>query len=198
MNDLCAKISQDIFNNCIDKPVKGIKQRLMLINSADLPLTGINFSSTVPSSLIEQLTLAAGKRAFEIQGLKQIMKFTNTGEFPEDSNNGVIHSISGIRFQDPSELIRAEINNFLNGANVYAVLHRNWTGEENKQAFLFFGLKFGLEASELIEDSGENDGTSVLSLSTPSGFSEPYMPHIFRDTDYATSLTAFNNKFASA
>lgn len=196
--DLCGKIASDILQDCSNPPVKGIISRLMLINSTDLPLSGITFDSTNPNELITSLALSSTKRAFEIQGIKNIMKFTNTGEFPEESSNGVIHNISGIRFLDPSIGARQQANNFLQGANVFAVLHRKWTGVENKQAFLFFGLKHGLEASELVEDSKENDGTMVLSLNTPPGYTEPFVPHVYLDTDYSTSLTAFNNKFEAS
>lgn len=197
MPSICAKIGQNILRECDNKPVLGIEQRLMLINTEDLPATGITFDATYPSSLITQLELLTGKTGYEVQGIKQIMNYTNSLEASEDSDNGVIHSLAGIRIYDPSELIRNEVNKFIAGAKVYAVLERKWKGVGNAHAFLFFGLKFGLELSELADNSNENDGTIVMTLSTPSGFKEPYLPHIYRDTDYATSLTAFNNKFAS-
>lgn len=193
----CSQIGQDILRSCDNKPVLGIEQRLVLINVADLPATGITFDADMPSSLITQLQLALDKSGYEVQGIKQIMNYTNSLEASEDSDNGVLHSLAGIRIYDPSETIRNEVNKFIGGAKVYAVLERKWKGVDNKHAFLFFGLKFGLELSELTDSSNENDGTIVMTLSTPSGFKEPYLPHIYRDTDYATSLTAFNNKFAS-
>jgi hypothetical protein len=197
MSGICAKIGQDILRECDNKPVLGIEQRLVLINTEDLPATGITFDTTLPSSLITQLQLATGKTGYEVQGIKQIMNYTNSLEASEDSDNGVIQSLAGIRIYDPSETIRDEVNKFVAGAKVYAVLERKWKGTDNKHAFLFFGLKFGLELTELTDNSNENDGTIVMTLSTPSGFKEPYLPHIYRDTDYATSLTAFNNKFAA-
>jgi hypothetical protein len=196
--EVCATMGADILRSCDNKPVAGIEQRLVLINEHDLLASGITFDATLPSSLITQLALVAAKTGYEVQGIKQIMNYTNTLEAPEDSDNGVIHSIAGIRVYDPSEQTRNEVNKFIAGAKVYAVLERKWKGADNAHAFLFFGLKFGLELSELSDSSNENDGTIVMTLSTPSGFKEPYLPHIYRDTDYATSLTAFNNKFASA
>jgi hypothetical protein len=194
---ICAKMAQDLLRSCDNKPVQGIEQRLVLINVDDLPATGITFDTTLPSSLITQLELAATKVGYEVQGIKQIMNYTNSLEASEDSDNGVIHSLAGIRIYDPSETTRNQVNKFISGAKVYAVLERKWKGTNNAHAFLFFGLKFGLELSELADNSNENDGTIVMTLSTPSGFKEPYLPHVYRDTDYATSLTAFNNKFAS-
>lgn len=197
MSEVCEQLGQDILRKCDDKPVLGIEQRLVLINADDLPATGITFDPTLPSSLITQLQLATDKTGYEVQGIKQIMNYTNSLEASEDSDNGVLHSVAGIRIYDPSETTRNEVNKFIGGAKVYAVLERKWKGENNAYAFLFFGLKFGLELSELTDSSNENDGTIVMTLSTPSGFKEPYLPHIYRDTDYATSLTAFNNKFSA-
>ena len=195
--NICAKMGQDVLRSCDNKPVKGIEQRLVLINTEDLPATEISFDATLPSSLITHLQLASGKTGYEVQGIKQIMNYTNSIEVSEDSENGVKHSLAGIRIYDPSETTRNEVNKFIAGAKVYGVLERKWKGEDNAHAFLFFGLKFGLELTELVDSSNENDGTIVMTLSTPAGFKEPYLPHIYRDTDYQTSLTAFNNKFAS-
>lgn len=195
---ICEKLSMDIIRDCINPPVKGINQRLILINEQDLPATGITFDATLPSALITQLALSAGTTGYEVQGIKSIMNYTNGFENPEDAESGVMHSIAGIRVNDPSEEIRNEVNKFIAGQKVYAVLERKWKGPENKHAFLFFGLKFGLELTELADASNENDGTIVMTLSTPVGYKEPFLPHIFRDTDYETSLVAFNNKFEVA
>ena len=194
---VCAKIGADIVKDCDNTPVMGIEQRLVLINVEDLPATGIEFDVTLPSALITGITLNALKTGYEVQGIKQIMSYTNGLETAEDSENGIKHALSGIRIYDPSEQTRNQVNKFVRGARVFAVLERKWKGEANAHAFLFFGLKFGLELSELTDSSNENDGTIVMGLSTPAGFKEPYLPHIYRDTDYPTSLTAFNNKFAA-
>lgn len=196
-SSICAKISKDIQRNCDDKPVAGMEQRLVLINCDDLPYTGIGFDEDYPNALINLIKLNGNTTGYEVQGIKQIMKFTNSLEKNDEGEDGTTHSITGIRFYDPSEEARDEINKFIGGARVFAVLETKWKGVENKYAFKFFGLKFGLELSELTEASAENDGTVVMSLKTPNGFKEPYLPHIYRDTDYETSLTTFNNKFAS-
>lgn len=196
--DICEIIAADILHDCDNVPVAGIEQRLVLINTADLPASGITFDVATPSTLITAIALTAAKTGYEVQGIKQIMNYTNSLEYTEDSENGIIHAINGIRIYDPSAEGRDEVNKFIRGAKVFAVLETKWKGLLNATAFKFFGLKFGLELKELIDNSNENDGTIVMSLGTPSGFKEPFLPHIYLDTDYATSLTAFNNKFASA
>lgn len=191
----CAKIGKDIAYNCNNRSVQGIEQRLILINEADLSASGITFDPLLPNALITGLQLNPGKVGFEVQGIKQIMNYTNSLVTDENTEDGVKHSITGIKIFDPSEEIRNEVNKYIAGAKVYAVLERKWKGIDNKHAFLFFGLKFGLMLSEMKDDSV--DGVISISLATVGKFKEPYLPHVFRDTDYATSLTAFNNKFSN-
>lgn len=196
MSIICNKVAEDILYDCDNRPVAGIEQRLVLINEADLPASGITFDATYPNALITGIALKPGKVGYEIQGIKQIMNYTNSLVADEASEDGVKHSITGIKIFDPSEEIRNEINKYVAGSKVYAVLERKWKGIDNKHAFLFFGLKFGLMISELKDESA--DGIIQISLSTLGANKEPYLPHIYRDTNYATSLTAFNNKFVAA
>ena len=121
MPDICGSITQDILKNCDNPPVAGIEQRLVLINTADLLANGITFDPTLPRALITQLALVVGKIGYEVQNIKQIMNYTNSLEASEDSENGVIHQLNGIRAYDPSEQARNEINNFVSGAKVFAV-----------------------------------------------------------------------------
>lgn len=192
---ICAKIGENILYDCNNRSVQGIEQRIVLINEADLLASGITFDALLPNALITDISLVVGKIGYEIQGIKQIMNYTNSLVADENSEDGVKHSITGIKIFDPSEKIRSEINKYIAGAKVYAVLERKWKGIDNKHAFLFFGLKFGLMLSEMKDDSA--DGVISISLSTFGKFKEPYLPHIYRDVDYATSLTAFNNKFSA-
>lgn len=195
MSIICAKIAKDIQYDCDNRSVAGVEQRLVLINESDLKASGITFDALLPTALITALELNTGTKGYEIQGIKQIMNFTNSLVADENAEDGVKHMITGIKIYDPSEQARAEINKYVAGATVYAVLERKWKGVDNKHAFLFFGLKFGLMISELKDESA--DGVISLSLSTPGKFKEPYLPHIYRDTDYDTSLTAFNNAFSN-
>lgn len=194
----CEIITADVLHDCDNVPVAGIEQKLILINYDDLLASGITFDVTTPSTLITDIALEAGKTGYLVENIKQIMNYTNSLEYTEDSENGIIHSINGIRFYDPSASGRDQLNKLIRGAKVYAVLETKWKGTDGESAFKFFGLNYGLELKELIDNSNENDGTVVISLGTPQGFKEPFLPHILLDTDYDTTKTAFDNKFAAA
>ena len=195
MSLICNEIGKNIIYNCNNKPIAGIEQRLVLINKADLDSLGITLDEFYPNALITGIELKPDKIGYEIQGIKQIMNYTNSLVTDENTDDGVKHSITGIKIYDPSEQIRDEVNKYIGGAEVYAVLQRKWKGVNNAHAFLFFGKEFGLTLSELKDESA--DGVISISLSTPGKAKEPYLPHVYRDTDYATSLTAFNNSFSN-
>jgi hypothetical protein len=195
MSIICNKISESIVYDCENRPLVGIEQRLVLINENDLDRAAITFGVFYPNALMTKIALKPGKTGYEITGIKQIMNFTNSLVSDEASEDGVKHSITGIKINDPSEKIRNEINKYIGGSKVYAVLARKWKGQDNKYAFLFFGLHYGLSITELKDESV--GGAMQISLSTPGSMKEPYLPHIYRDTDYPTSLTAFENNFVS-
>lgn len=199
MATICSKIASDITKQCgKDKPVQGIEQEIVLINEDDLAATGITFDSTDPDELITALALESGTSGFKVEGLKQIMNFANTFENPAEGESGTLHTIAGIRIADPSVAAQKFVNALVDGARVYAVVETKWKGSSNANAFKFFGLKFGLELKEMTDSSNENDGVKVLTLGTPEGFKEPLVPHQLLDTDYDTTKTAFDNKFAAA
>lgn len=197
---VCKKLTKSILRQCGERPVMGIEQNLILINFDDV--RGFQKDEQFPNSLINGIDLGDGfeyntnntsKYAIQINGIKQIMNYSNSLQISEDSENGLTHSIAGIRIYDPSAEVREEISKFVSGNRVFAILERKWKGQNKKDAFLLFGLTFGLELSELTDSSNENDGTIVMSLSTPGGFKEPNLPHVFRDTDYSTTQTVLKN-----
>ena len=199
MSSICAEIASGVVKACgLEKPVMGIEQDLVLINEKDLPLAGITFDETNPNELITALELAAGKVGFLVEGLKQIMNYNNSFETPDDAESGVIHTIAGIRVQQNTVEAQKFVNDLINGARVYAVIEMKWKGTDNANAFRFFGIKYALELKEMADASNENDAVKVLTLGTPNGFREPFVPHQLLDTDYDTTKTAFDNKFEAA
>lgn len=192
---LCAEIAADILFNCDYPPVAGIEQKIILINRDDID--SITYDVTYPGELATLITLKTGKTGYLVQGIKQVMKYSNEFLSETESVNAVRHSILGVRVYDPSVNVQKAINNFINGANVVAVVEKKWKGIDNENAFRIFGLTHGLELSEMTDASDENDGTFVFSLTTPEGYKEPKVPHQLLITDYATTRTAFDNKFAA-
>lgn len=191
MSEICSTLATDILRDCTNKPVPGVEQKLVLIPA------NTRSSYTRSGGLITALTLSAA--GFTIDGIKDIMNFQNSFVNPDDGESGFKHGIQGIRIQDPSVEVRNAINAMATGGNKYfAVLERRWQGANQDDAFLFFGTEFGLEVPDggIIDNSNENDGCMVLTLTTGSIFKEPRVPDVLLLTNYDTTKTAFDAAFA--
>ena len=206
MANFCNEIENDILRLCSDgdQPVANIEQKILLIPSARLPASGITFDGSNPNSLITAIALETADTGELIEGIKNKTWINNGNTFvnPADGSPGFIHQLNGIRILDPSQEKRDEINKLaVGGATVFVVIERLWRGPSSLDAFLFHGLKFGLVIPDggIIDNSNENDGALVITLQTPEGFKEPWLPHVYVDTDYDTTVTTvWTNKLVGA
>jgi len=204
MATYCENIENDILQDCANKPVANYEQKVLLIPASVLAASGITFDVTNPNSLITALALTTSATGELIEGImnKTWISSGNTFVNPTDGSPGFIHMLNGIRILDPSQEKRDEINKLATGgATVFALIERKWRGTSSLDAFLFHGLKFGLTIPDggIIDNSNENDGAMVITLQTPEGFKEPYLPHVYLDTDYATTVTTvWTNKLVGA
>jgi hypothetical protein len=198
----CDEIGADILQDCSNRPTAQLEQKVLIIPSSQLPASGITYDGTRPDSLITAIALSTGT-GYLIEGIlqKTWINHGNTYVNPADGTAGSIHMINGIKILDPSVEIRDEINNLaFGGGTVFAIVERKWKGTSSLDSFLFHGLKFGLVIPDggLVDNSAENDGAMVITLQTPEGFKEPNIPHVFVDTDYATTQTAvWTNKLSA-
>ncbi|WP_462250433.1 hypothetical protein [Ekhidna sp.] len=194
------KIAADILRDCDNNPpVKGLEQNLLIINWEDLAKSGISLDASNPKELIDGLTLNSGTSGFLFEGIqsKQNIKHANEFVTNENTQNGLRHILPELIWADNSKAGRAELNKMKNG-RFYIISERLWKGADSADAFLFYGYLIGLEMVIVSDESNENDGLPVVTFQTPEGFYEPNVPHLLLDTDYATTKTAFGNKFAQA
>jgi len=200
----CLEIENDILQDCSNKPHPNLEQKVLLIPSSLLPASGITFDGTYPNSLITALALTSAETGKLIEGIMNKTWINNGNTFvnPADGSPGFIHQFNGLRLLDPSAEKRDELNKLATGGStVFGIVERKWRGTSDLDAFLFHGLKFGLVIPDggIIDNSNENDGAIVITLQTPEGFKEPYMPHVYLDTDYATTVTTvWTNKLLGA
>lgn len=202
MANFCSEIENDILRLCTDQPVANLEQKVLLVQASLLPASGITFDGSNPNSLITALVMTSGDGRL-VEGIMNKTWINNGNTFvnPADGSPGFIHQLNGIRILDPSQEKRDEINKLATGgATVFAIVERKWRGPSDLDAFLFHGLKFGLVIPDggIIDNSNENDGALVITLQTPEGFKEPWMPHVYLDTDYATTeTTVWTNKLTA-
>lgn len=187
-----GELNKDLLFDCANPPSQGIETNVVLINSKDIDRT----LSTTDADGNINIVLKAEKTGFFIEGIKQINSFNYEVEVNDDSLNKVIHRFIG-RIYDLSPANKDQINAFIDGANVVAVVENKAKGADNKNAFEVLGYDNGLELSEGGKNSAENDGAFTLNLASNPLALEARVPKTFLDTDFDTSKTAFENKFST-
>ena len=181
-------INKNFLFDCDNLPSAGIERNVLLVNRKDVDLT----ASPVSGGVVD-VTLKAGATGYMIEGIKQINSFNYEVTVNTDSLNRVTHTFIG-RIYDLSAENKQQINAFINGANVIAIVENLSKGANNESAFEVLGWENGLEIAEGVKNSLENDGAFVLTLASNEQTLESKAPLTFLDTDYDTTKTKFDNK----
>ena len=194
-----GKISADISRPTI-RATKGLEQNAVIINYEDLPKTGISEDVTDPNELLTGLALNSGTSGYnmEFPCAKAVLKFTVEAVENENTEDGYRHILPDLVWPDISKAGLAQLNK-MDGGRFYVVAEGKWKGDSNADAFWFFGRHIGLIMKVTSWNSEENSGLPLVTFETPATFDEPYVPCKLLDAgDYATTKTAFDNKFAAA
>ena len=193
MADCTGKITADFVLDCDFLPVGGLTTNAILINFDDIDRSTTTISGT-NRLLMTNLALKATKTGYLFTGVKQ----TNSKSYalvPKDTNvDKFSHTFKGSIF-NPSVENKLQAANLALGSKYVVVIEQLWKGENNKDAFEVLGYQSGLILTELTNGSTENDNTILITLSSLDGYEEPSLPHNLLETDYATTATAFGNKF---
>lgn len=195
MNCLTDRISADIVNDCENLSIAGIESDILLIPHSDVDKTASTFDPVNPL-LISSLVLKAGKTGFLLEGVKQTNGY-NSEFVPGDDQtpDKSRHVIRG-RILTPSAANRLQANKLGKGESYMAVVNKKYKGANSADAFLVLGWDAGLYLSSKTENSLENDGAILLEMSSKDLTLEKDDPKVLLETDYDTTLLAFNNKFA--
>lgn len=196
-NCLTDRLSADIANDCENLSISGIESDILLIPHGDVDKTATTLDATNPL-LITDLVLKAGKTGFLLEGVKQTngynTEFVPGDEQTPDKNRHVIRG----RILTPSAANRLQANKLGKGEAYMAVVNKKYKGAGSADAFLVLGWDAGLYLRSKTESSTENDGAILLELASKDTMLEKDDPKILLETNYDTTLTAFNNKFAQA
>ena len=185
-----TKIATDILFDCSNPPSQGIETRMVLINRADINRT-LSIENVDGTQDIETNTLATG---YILEGIKQLNSYNATVTVADDQLTKVAHAFVGRIYNITAES-RAFIKSLISGANLVAVVEKKAKGVDGKWGYQILGWDTGLEISEGVENSAENDGAFTFTLASSPLALEPRMPLTFWDTDLATSKAKFENAF---
>lgn len=193
--DCTGNLTADILFDCVNAPIGGIEQNVILIKKEDIDVaaTTIDASSRV---LVTNLQLKPGKTGFMLTGVKQSNGKAWELVKKENAPDKFKHTFSGVIF-NPSAVNKQQADSLSKGAKYVAVIEQVWKGEESADAFEVLGLSSGLELMTMTNNSRENDNMILFELASADGYEETTMPRTLLDGDYAATKTAFNNKFAT-
>jgi hypothetical protein len=201
MATFCATLAADVLRNCTSKAQSGLEQKVVLIPTSLAVV--FTYDSTNPNELITDITLPSATSGLLIEGVRDKFWINHNNSFvnPDDGLPGYVHMIEGIRILTNSVAARKAVNDLTTGGNsYYVVVPARWKGESGAAKYRLLGNMHGLTVPDggVIDNSNENDGAIVVTMQTPAGMREDYLPHLVLETNEATTDTAFAAKFATA
>lgn len=181
----CGKISDDIFLNCNETMVGGVRDKLYLFNIDDIDDYQKNVSN---SQIIEGVDLitspAARGYVFEGQNNSNDASMQLTkGAYSVGYTHKIIFRIFS---NDPNT--KKQLEAMAKGKSV-AIVQNNFQGSNGNSAFELFGLDVGLEVLEMTSDKSDADtqGAYVVTLSTNAKYREGHLPATVFLTDFSTT-----------
>lgn len=189
---VCGRINAGNSYDCANKDVGGIEQvEILLVNRADIDYqnTVVERDPANGTHKISNLAIVTGAKVYSFEGIpaKSILNAgysMNVGDYYDT----VTHTVT-IPVYNQCESSLTTLNEFVNGAEVVAVIENKNKGTGNTCAFQIYGFDRGLKAGELTYNSNENNGIVLLPLSSREPDLEPYVPYNYIETDYATTKT---------
>lgn len=190
------KLSADIIKDCDNKPIGGLEVSAVLINFEDIDKSASTLDAT-NDLIITNLATASSTSGFSLEGIKQ----TNGASFElvvkEDTFDAYKHLFSGV-ILTPSAANKKAMAEIASGGRYVVVVEKKFKGEDQAEAFEVLGWDSGLIISTLVWNSKESDGVIKFELASQDAYEEPEMTRNLLETDYTTTKTAFDAKFATA
>ncbi len=198
---ICGKIFSEQSWDCDNKPTGGIDQEIILINKSDINLTTTVLDRTLTDSAgthkVTTLELKSGATGYSFSSIrsKRLFSVGASININDDGPNDWTHTLNTRVFNLCEESL-VFLKGLGEGAEVVAVVQTNDKGTDSACAFQVYGFDKGLKLTEATYNSNENKGTIPLVLASAAPDFEPYPPMLYLDTDYATTLAAFEAKFS--
>lgn len=186
------KLAADIAKDCDVKPIGGIEVNVVVINFEDVDKTSSTIDGTNDLLITNLATTSAG---FFLEGIKQAQGASFELVKKEDSYDAYKHVFAGVVLT-PSAANKKSLANIASGGRYVVVVEKKWKGVDQDDAFEVLGWDAGMVISEIVWNSKESDGIIKFGLASEDGYEEPEMTRNVLETDYATTKTAFNAKFA--
>lgn len=194
--DCTGNLTADILFDCVNAPIGGIEQNVVLIAKDDIDT--VNTTTDANNRvLVTNLQLKTGKTGHLLTGVKQSNGKAWELVKKENAPDKFKHTFSGVIF-NPSSENKLQADSLSKGAKYVAVVEQLWKGTASEDAFEILGLDAGLELATMTNNSKENDNMIMFELSSADGYEDTTMPKTLLDGTYAATKTLFTNKFVQA
>ncbi len=189
---VCGKLNTGALWDCANKDTGGIEQNeIILINRQDIDYanTVVERDNDKKIHRISYLALVSGAKGYSFNGIpsKRVLSASYQMQ-TSDFIDTVSHTVN-IAIYNQCEKSLVTLNQFVDGAEVVAIVENKSKGADNSCSFQIYGFDRGLKAGELNYNSNENNGIVLLPLSSREPDFEPYVPYNYLETDYATTKT---------
>lgn len=188
-------LTSDILFDCDNSMVGGIEVDVLIFNHKDIDRAACTISGT-NKTVMTNFALKAGKTGYLFQGVKQVnaLKFELVKK--ELGPDKFKHTFAGTILNFSSEN-KERLMELAEGGKVAVMVELKWKGASSADAFQLGGFESGLELQVATWATNENDATIAFELASSEGYEEPKPVLTVLETDYATTATAFANKFAA-
>ena len=190
------KLSTDIQKDCDNKPKGGIEVGVVIINFDDIDKVTSTMDVT-NDLIITSLATLSGTTGYLLEGVKQVNGASSEFILNPEGFDKHSHKFSGV-ILTPSSANKKSLSQMASGGRYVVVIEKKWKGASNVEAFEVLGWDSGLIMSSIVWNTKEADGVIKFELASESGYEENELPKTNLETDYATTKTAFDSKYATA
>lgn len=190
------KLTSDIQKDCDNKPKGGIEVGVVFINFDDIDKANSTLDGT-NDLIITNLQTKSGTTGYLLEGIKQVNGASFELVKNEEGFDKYKHMFSGVVLAPSAENKKA-LAEIASGGRYVVVVEKKWKGDAQADAFEVLGWDVGLVISTVVWNTKESDGVIKFEMASEDGFEEPEMTRNNLETDYATTKTAFDGKYATA
>lgn len=195
--DVCSVILNDLLYDCDNKAVGGIVQTVKLINRCDINIADWTIEQGTADSCAHQISYTGvdpvALPAVTVQGM-QGKRLLNTSFSSSNTEFGWYFThILNLFSQGLTQQALCNIKAFGNGAEVVAIVEQNFKGVDGMDAFQVYGWSAGLKLGDMTFDSNENNGNTIIPLTSLDPDLEPEPPYTLLMTDYETTKAFFDS-----
>lgn len=189
----CGGLTADIIKDCENKASGGLETNVVIIRRSDIDYTASTYDKA--TGTITNLATKSGATGYSLEGMNQVFGASSELVPKETSFDKHKHLFKGV-ILTPSAENKLSANNMTDDLHV-VIVEKLYKGISQADAFEVLGWQRGLKISAMVWNSQENDGTISFEASSIDGYEEDTLPINLIETDYATTKTAFDGKFAT-